>query len=625
MSRVIFDAEANGYLEEATECWCICTINPDTGERYSFVHASAVHTVQCNGTVADGIKYIDQFDEQIAHNGIGYDWPLFKKLFDYEYKGLKTDSLLVSKLAEFDRRIPPGCKDGPHSVDAWGIRFQYPKPKHEEWDRFSPEMLVRCQTDVEIQWRLWAYCLEQMNRAGNWDFAVWLEHEFAKIIQRQNHRGWNFAVEKAQHYVNFLGQYMEELHAVVAPHLPTVVIQQGELKKPLMKSGAWAKAVRVWAGNLWPGKEVIQDGEDYIRIDRNTYRWSIGGPFSRVDFQPLNIGSDKQLKEWLLTIGWRPLEWNVSKKTHEVTGPKLTEESLDSLTVGVGPQIAQWLKCKHRKSMIEGFLKKVRIDGTLECPSNPLGTPTGRQTHKTVVNIPGEEAYFGKELRDLFIARPGYVVVGGDSASCQARALCHYMQDDRFTDSVINGKKEDGTDLHSFNMRMTGVANRKLAKNFFYGFIFGAQAAKIGTIIGSTKQAGQALMDQYFSNLPGLKSTIDDFTKYWGEHGHIIGIDGRTVRVRKKHEILCYALQLLEAVSMKLAAILVDVWATNEGIEHHMLIHYHDEIQYEVRPDQAERFKEIFHHAIIKAGELMNLNVPLDGEVQIGQSWGDCH
>lgn len=632
MSRIIFDAEGNGLLEDVTEIWCICTLDPDTGVRHSFVHPSYVHTVQCSGDIATGLQYISQYDEQIAHNGLGYDWPAFEKVLGYQYEGLKTDSLILSKLAHFDIRIPPGCKDGPHSVEAWGIRFGRHKPSHEDWSQFSPEMLHRCQEDTEIQFMLWAYSLTEMAKDGEWGFAVWLETEFAKIIQKQNQRGWNFNTELAMQYSKQLEDEMSRLHAQVAPYLPLLVKDEKELKKPLTVKGVWAKAARDWVHKIFPGYTWKQDGIDYMDTicDHQgiiRYKWSIGGPFCRVAFEPLNLGSPNQLKAWLPAIGWRPTEWNIDKKTHKPKSPKLTEDSYDSLTIGIGPQIAQWLKCKHRKSTIDGWIDKVRIDGTLMCPSNALGTPTGRQTHKVVVNIPNPDsgAYFAKEMRQLFTARPGYVIVGGDSASCQVRALCHYMPDEKFIEAVLHGKKEEGTDIHSLNMNLTGIVHRSKAKNFFYGFLFGAQAAKVGSIIGKGKREGQKLLDQYFANMPLLKQLIDNITEEWKEKGYVIGIDGRVVRVRKKHEILCYMLQLLEAVSMKLAAVLVDQWARVEGLDFHMTIHYHDEAQYEVRPEHAERFKELFYRAIVYAGEVMQLNIPLDGEVLIGNSWGDCH
>lgn len=627
MSRLVLDTEGNGFLEDITQMWCLCTLDPDTNVRHTFVHASYIHVYRCSGSIADGLNYLAQQEELICHNYIGYDGPVFKKLFNWEAPPhiRITDTLLLSKLSNSDRRIPAGCKDGPHSVQAWGIRFGRHKVVHEDWSQISPGMIHRCEEDVEIQTMIYSAILQEMAQAGQWDFAIWLETEFAKIIQKQNTRGWLFDSVRARQHLSTLNKLMDELYTKIEPYLPIIPKDEKELKLPLNKNGTWSSHVKKWLESLAPGMSVIQDGADGIRINGNFYKWSIGGAFCRVSFPKLNLASDAQLKPWLLAIGWVPIEWNIDKTTRKPKSPKLTEESLDSLTNGIGPDIAQWLKCKHRRSAIEGWLSKVRIDGTIMAPSNSLGTPTGRQTHKVIVNVPGEDAFFGLELRELFIAAPGKVIVGGDSSSCQARMLCHRMGDERFTDAVINGKKEDGTDLHGFNMKMLQTDVKRVAKSFFYGFIFGAQAAKVGSIIGKGKEAGQKLINTYFGNLPLLKQLIQNMQEEWGRTGILIGMDGRVLRPRQKHMLLCYDLQSGEAISVKLAAVLTDIWARQEGLDFELLIMMHDEMQYEVEPAHKDRFAYLLAQSFKVAGEMMQLTVPLAGEVKIGNNWRDTH
>lgn len=632
MNRVVIDSEADGLLEDATKVWCMCTINPDSGDKFTFVADEFASVFMCSGPLSMGLDYVSKFDEVICHNLIGYDLPLFKKVLGWELPAhiKRTDTLILSKLANSDRRSLKGCSSGPHSVEAWGIRFGRNKPEHEDWSQLSDAMIHRCREDTEIQLMILNAVQQEMRVAGDWDFAIWMETRFATIIQKQNMSGWTFDSESATQKVDYLTKYMDELHSQVEPYLPIVVTDEKIIKKPIIKSGAWAKFTGTWVNSVF-GCEVRQDGPDHIRIGNDRYNWSIGEGdntaqgFCRVSFPKLNIGSDTQLKPWLLSIGWKPVEWNFDKVTRKPTSPKLTEDSLGSLSIGVGPAIAQWLKCSHRLSMIKGWLKKVRVDGTVMAPSNSLGTPTGRQTHRVIVNIPRTTSYYGKEVRELWIAKPGRVIVGGDSASCQARMLCHRMRDDDFTAAVVNGSSEDGTDIHSFNSRNTGLNNRDLAKNFFYGFIFGAQAAKVGSLIGKGKKEGQAIMDEYFRRVPKLKSLIEDLKAFWSKHGYLIGMDGRAVYVRKQHELLCYDLQLGEAISMKLAAILVDEWATKEGLDFSMLVHYHDEIQYDCSTEDAPRLSELLKSAIQQAGIMMNLSVPLDGDIKIGQSWAECH
>ena len=79
----------------------------------------------------------------------------------------------------------------------------------------------------------------------------------------------------------------------------------------------------------------------------------------------------------------------------------------------------------------------------------------------------------GKELRELFVAEPGDVVVGADSSGNQLRGLCHYVRNSDFTREVIFG------DQHQRNADILGC-DRPTAKSYLYAYLFGAGDAKLG-------------------------------------------------------------------------------------------------------------------------------------------------
>ncbi|MCP8305395.1 MAG: hypothetical protein H3Z50_08040, partial [archaeon] len=81
------------------------------------------------------------------HNGLGYDVPLIKKVENIVLPTDKIiDTMILSKM--FFPDIGGHAK--PHSIEAWGQRFGIPKPEHEDWSQFSPEMLHRNKEDVRI-------------------------------------------------------------------------------------------------------------------------------------------------------------------------------------------------------------------------------------------------------------------------------------------------------------------------------------------------------------------------------------------------------------------------------------------------------------------------------------------
>lgn len=139
--RLIFDAEADGFLEHATVVWCISAKDIDTGTMVSFGP----------NQIDEALSYLSKAEVLIGHNIIGYDLPLFKKLYNFEYNGELIDTLVVSRALKSDRLLPRGYRGNKsHSLEAWGYRVGRGKPDHKDWSRFTPEMLHRNTEDVEI-------------------------------------------------------------------------------------------------------------------------------------------------------------------------------------------------------------------------------------------------------------------------------------------------------------------------------------------------------------------------------------------------------------------------------------------------------------------------------------------
>jgi DNA polymerase I-like protein with 3'-5' exonuclease and polymerase domains len=194
-------------------------------------------------------------------------------------------------------------------------------------------------------------------------------------------------------------------------------------------------------------------------------------------------------------------------------------------------------------------------------------------------------------------------------------------------------------------MRKSGCPTRGHAKNFFYGFIFGAGDWKIGKIIGGDVAAGKLLKARYLDSLPGLKHTINHLTEQWRasaqkyydpkfgrmvfRNGYIKGIDGRPILVESEHAILCYALQSDEAIQMSVAYVMLHKWAEEKGWklgqDWGMLIWMHDEFQMEAKPEIAGELRDLACRAIQWAGEFLKIKFPHEGDGKIGRNWYECH
>lgn len=629
MERVcIADLESDGLLDTATQVWCGVFKDVQTNEVVSF-------------SPLDGEDYISRLLEfasscstLIMHNGVGFDWPLLKQLYGYDYTGHKIDTLLISRLQNANRRAPPNCpnKRAPHSVEAWGYRVGRQKPEHDEWDHFSPAMLERCKADVEIQHLLFKELIKEAE-GGDWKQAHRMTLKLFERLRMSQDYGWLVDQPHMHRCIRTLDRWIRMIDRVVTPQLPLRVVveetkKEGEynhVRKPFKKDGTYTSKIREWV-----------DGS-HLALPCD-----IGGPFSRISFRRTDLDSNLETKEFLLAQGWQPKEWNF--KNGKKTSAKLSKDDpFKGITGKLGTLIARRVQCRHRRGSVVGLLGAVRLDGRIPSIITGIAT-TGRAKHAVIVNIPGERSFFGKQMRRIFIAKPGWVLVGTDSEGCQVRMLAARMGDERYKEAVVNGNAEDGTDQHALTMQATGIRNRVDAKSFFFGVVFGAGDLKVSQIVGCSKGEAKALKDKLFGDLPALATLIRDLTAEWSKnavqqfvarwgrmehkHGVVRGLDGRPISIEKEHTVLVFMLQSDEAIMMSAAYLRFHQMVEKKyrwGEDYGTLCWYHDEWTIECRPEIAEELGKIGEDAIEWAGRFFNIDCPHKGKSKVGKNWYEIH
>lgn len=627
MKIFIGDLEANGLLDVATKVHCGVFKDIESGNVFKFRP----------NQIKEMLQFMNGIDVLIMHHGIGYDWPLLKKLYGYEFKGKKVDTLIMSRLLNPKRILPPNCPKrdiGPHSVEAWGWRLGRGKPEHNDWEHFSEEMLFRCSEDVEIQHLIYKELLKEASK-GSWRNAFLLSFELFENLQKQEEYGWLVDRQHMENCVKQLSRWMNLIDRVITPYLPLILEKEetkkdgeyGFIKKPFLKSGEYSQAVDDW----------------HARCNLSTDARTVSGCFSRINFRHTDLNSNEETKAFLLEMGWEPLEWNTNDEG-EKTSPKLSKDDpFEGIESKIGKLVAKRVQCRQRRSIIEGLLGLIRRDGRIGSAVNTLAV-TGRATHRNIVNIPKAGSFYGKQMRRIFTSKKGFVLVGTDSDSCQIRMLCGRMNDAEYTNNVLNGRKEDGTDIHSVNMRAAQLPNRDAAKTFFYGFLFGAGDAKVGKIVKGTAQRGKELKANFLRGLPALGALIERLTQEWRKtakrkfnpkfnriefyDGIITGLDGRPITVPSEHQLLVYLLQSDEAIMMSKAYNLVNKRLTEKyiyGKDFGFTVWMHDEWAIECREDIAEDVAKISAQAIVDSGEFYKIPCPHLGDSRIGKTWYDVH
>ena len=249
------------------------------------------------------------------------------------------------------------------------------------------------------------------------------------------------------------------------------------------------------------------------------------------------------------------------------------------------------------------------------------GAVTGRMTHRkpNMAQIPSVNSEYGIECRALFTVDEGCKLVGSDLAGIELRCLAHYMQDEEWTEELLNG------DIHQKNADAAGIT-RPQAKTLIYATLYGAGPAKIGGIVGGGSKEGNEVLFRFYQNTPKLRVLMDKVSRIAAK-GHIPGLDGRRLLVRHEHAALNTLLQGCGAIIAKQWCVQAHQMFREEGIDSFVkqVAIVHDEIQIEAKEEYAHRVGEIMETSAQIAGEKLGCRVPIQAESKIGLTWLDCH
>lgn len=611
----IFDLEANGLYYEATEIHCISLkVDDKPTEIYT---SRPLRGVQ--GTIEDALDLLSQSDIIIGHNVINYDIPLIKKLYpEWEYKEC-LDTLILSRLSNpnlgakdvFRKSVPPRLK-GSHSLKAWGYRLRKLKGdfgETESWDVLTQEMADYCKQDVVVTYALY----QKMVEANIPTEAVWLEHEFAKIIDRQEKYGVYFDVQAAR-----------KLHIELMEEIDTAEENLFKVFKPL----------DTWTPKTYPANPIKKDGTKSVAFLNQEslgcrYEDGVWGYYKTVEFNP---SSRQNIARWLTEVyGWQATEFT------EKGTPIINEGVLSELDFPEGKILAHYFIVTKMIAMIaEGknaWLKMVTTDSRIHGRVNTLGAVSRRCTHSSpnLAQVPSARSYKGAEARALFRAPTGKRFVGCDADGLELRTLSHYMarfDGGKYGLAVDEGVKDKGTDIHTLNQKSAGLPTRDDAKTFIYAFLYGAGDAKIGEIVKGTAEDGKRLKDSFFRKIPAIKTLVEQVALTYKASGTLKALDGNPFHIRAAHSALNTLLQGAGALVMKYYLVFADKELQKHfkvGVEYEFVLNVHDEVQVECDAGVADKVASILEKAFDEVTTHLKFRIPLRGTAVIGDSWAQTH
>ena len=657
--KLVIDIEANGLNPyKVSQIWCIICRDVDTQEVHIF--REVTHD---DAAKAAFLRLASRATLWIGHNILGYDFIVLNRLIGFVWPSVTTgvfDTLIASKLLDYSR--PAG-----HSLEAFGEEFGYPKLKFSDFSKYSKEMEVYCERDVELNLKLYRYLSDLLKRTGghSWDSALALEHEFQLICNELHQRGFAFDSQRATRLLDRVADDLKKLDDEIFKSFPPREQLIREFVPKLTKFGTISRT----------SVPRVLHSQIHLYIAGETYR--------HTRFVPFNPSSHKQLIEVLTEAGWQPTDKTQTHKDtlralHKAKGQeridlgaklgllsksgwKINEDNLATLPPSApssARSLAKRILLESRRRTLTEWLGLVNADtGRIHGKFYGIGAWTHRMAHQepNTANIPREfntvddsVKLLGKELRQLWIAPKKRLLVGVDAEGIQLRIFAHYVNDPEFIDALVRGSKSDKSDPHSFNQRVLGSAckTRQAAKRFLYALLLGAGLNKLAEILGCSTEEVQAALDRLLGRLEGFKRMREEVFPRDAKRGYFIGLDGRKVKIPgeslrdRQHLAMSGYLQNGEAIIVKRAALIATRRIRNPGLIDQTGSWFyvdivHDELQSEVDNNYqcAIKVAEIKAQSIVEAGEYYKLNCPMAGsytndstnEHTIGRNWYQTH
>ena len=356
--------------------------------------------------------------------------------------------------------------------------------------------------------------------------------------------------------------------------------------------------------------------------------WALAG-------EPFNIQSPKQLGSVLFERLMLP----AGKKTK--TGWSTNAAVLDKLR-GKHPIIEQILDyrtlTKLKSTYADGLLKEISADGRIHTNFQMTVTATGRlsSTEPNLQNIPVRRE-LGAQIRKMFVASPGKVLVDADYSQIELRLLAHIANDETMIAAFRSGE-----DIHAvtasqvFGVPLAEVTplQRSHAKAVNFGIVYGISAFSLAQDIGVFQNEAKAYMDSYFAKYHGVRAYMTRVVEQAKADGYVTTLFGRrrdlpelkssnfNLRSFGERVALNMPIQGTAADIIKAAMVRVDARMRAEHLQARLLLQVHDELIVECPAEEAETVKAIL---VDEMEHVVDYRVPLLVDAKIGASWAEAH
>ena len=264
-------------------------------------------------------------------------------------------------------------------------------------------------------------------------------------------------------------------------------------------------------------------------------------------------------------------------------------------------------------------------------------TVTGRlsSTEPNLQNIP-TRTELGREIRKMFVAKDGYVLVDADYSQIELRVLAHIANDETMINAFRNNE-----DIHAVTAsQVLGIPledvtkeQRSSAKAVNFGIVYGIGEFSLAQDLHISVKEAKAYIESYLEKYHGVRNYMESIKEQAKKDGYVKTMLNRiryipelkspnyNIRQFGERVALNTPIQGTAADIIKLAMVRVDNRLINEGLKSKLILQVHDELIVEAHKDEVDKVKQILSEEMQGA---MELNVPLKVDMSTGHSWYDA-
>ena len=354
--------------------------------------------------------------------------------------------------------------------------------------------------------------------------------------------------------------------------------------------------------------------------------------------ETFNIASPKQVGDIL--FGKMQL---LEKPKRTKTGQYVTSEEVLQQLRGKAPIVDDILNYRGMKKLLGTYVEALpklinKRTGHIHTSFNQAITATGRlsSSDPNLQNIPVRDDD-GKEIRKCFIPDEGCRWFSADYSQIELRIMAHLSADENMTEAFREGfdiHRATAAKIWKESMDQVSDSQRKKAKQANFGIIYGITAFGLSQRMDIPTGEARKLIDDYFETFPKVHQYMEDAKRMAREKGYAETLYGRrrylpdinshngTVRGFAERNAINAPIQGTEADIIKLAMIRIWKRFKDEGIRSKMTLQVHDELNFSVYPNEAEKVERIVLEEMQGAAKL---NVPLTADAGWGDNWLEAH